>query len=291
MKKELSKKLILGVLIILSFVTFPVFVKAAVIDDEYYDYQEYLNKIGYYPYVKDFSMGKNVVVAVIDNGVWLEHPDLTGSAWINKDEDQYNNKDDDSNGYIDDYYGWNFIDNNNDLVTKGSHGTGVAGVISANSNSIGIIGIAPESKIMPLIVCDETGCEDDIVISAIKYAVDNGADIINLSLGSSGYVGYNSEYDQIIGYAYDNGVVVVAAAGNGDIESLSYTGQDLNFAKVSPASNDVNDMNTVLGVGALNALKKPTSWSNYGKGVDVYVQGEDIVSLSVPIHSDGASYR
>ena len=70
-------------------------------------------------------------MAVIDEGVWLQHPDSAVAEWINSKEMSQNGKDDDRNGYVDDYYGWNFIDNNNDLETKGPHGTEVAGIIAA----------------------------------------------------------------------------------------------------------------------------------------------------------------
>lgn len=235
--------------------------------------------------------GKGIIVAVIDSGVWQGHEDLKGSTWFNTKEIPQNDIDDDGNGYVDDYYGWNFIDNNSDMNPKGNHGTAVAGIIAAQHNDIGIAGYAPRSKIMSLTVCDD-GCPDQGIFDAIKYAVDNGADIINLSLGpANGYLGYSSSYDYYIKYAYDKGVLVVATAGNGDVNSLGQTGTNLELTKRSPVSNDVGGINMVVGVGATESGLGKTPWSNYGpKYVDVYAPGKNIISTSVPIFTDGDNY-
>ena len=240
-----------------------------------------------------WATGKNTIVAVIDEGVWQEHPDLRDAVWVNNKEIPQNGIDDDQNSYIDDYYGWNFLDNNSDMDPKGNHGTMVAGIIAAQRNDVGVVGIAPGSKIMSLIACSDIGCSSKGVRNAIKYAVDNGADVINLSLGSSGYVGYSAEYDYYVKYAYDRGVVVVASAGNGDTNSANQLGQDLNFIKVSPASNDVEGVNMVVGVGATkHSSSEKTSWSNYGdKFVDVWAPGEEIISTTVPSFSKSYGYK
>jgi subtilisin family serine protease len=117
--------------------------------------------------------------------------------------------------------------------------------------------------------------------------VDNGARVINLSLGGQGYVGYSNEYDEAIKYAYSHGVVLVASAGNGDIDSNEEIGQDLDFIKASPACNDVDNINMVIGVGATkNGSTIRTNWTNYSnKYVDVFANGEDLVSTSVPAFS------
>lgn len=262
-------------------------------ENSFYSDQYYINKINHSQYVAwHFPRGEGIVVAVIDDGVWTQHPDLDGCQWINNDEIQGNGKDDDNNGYIDDYYGWNFIDNNHDLITKGSHGTAVAGIIAAQDNYIGIVGIAPKAKIMPLIVCDDYGCTDQAIYDAIIYATKNGADVINLSLGSSnGYIGYSEDLNVAIKYAYNNNVVIVAAAGNGDIESDSQTGMDLDFYNISPVNNDAYGYFTVLGVGALEKTANyRTNWSNYGDGVEIYAPGENITSTVVPMYEDGYGY-
>jgi subtilisin family serine protease len=236
--------------------------------------------------ISSISTGKGVIVAVIDTGVWQAHADLLWSEWLNKKEIPNNNIDDDRNGFVDDYYGWNFIDNNANVTPKGWHGTKVAGIIAAQINGIGIAGIAPGAKIMSLVACNELGgCPTSSVVSAIRYAVDNWAGVINLSLGGEWYVGYTSEYNDIIKYAYSRDVVIVASAGNGDPQTLGVMGQDLDFLKVSPVGNDVDGINMVLGVGASDA-----PWSNYGKDVDVFAPGTNITTTADPKYTDGFWY-
>ncbi len=267
---------------------FPCIVFAEHKANKYFSEQYYINTINHSQYVTwQLSNGEGSIVAVIDDGVWLQHPDLVGANWKNNKEIPNNDKDDDNNGYIDDCYGWNFLDNNNDLVSKGKHGTAVAGIIAARDNTIGIVGIAPKSKIMSLTVCDNYGCDDDAIYDAIIYAANNGADVISISLGSTnGYTGYNAGFDYAISYAYNRGVVIVVAAGNGDTESAGQTGMDLDFYKISPVNN-----NLVLGVGALDKTGQyRTNWSNYGNGVDIYAPGEEIISTIVPLYSNNYSY-
>lgn len=251
----------------------------------------YSNEQGYMG-APSISRGKGIVIAVIDDGVWQEHPDLTGSSWLNTKEIPSDNIDNDLNGYVDDYYGWNFVDGNSGMDPYGTHGTMVAGIITAQHNDIGVAGIAPDSKIMSLIACDKNGCSADFVKNAIKYAVNNGANIINLSLGSRGYLGYSNSYDESIKYAYDQGVAVIASAGNGDINSSGQVGQNLDFLRGSPVSNDVNGFNTVIGVGATrHSSSDRTNWSNYGeKYVDVWANGEEVLSTSVPKYSNSYGY-
>jgi len=168
------------------------------------------------------------------------------------------------------------------MTTLGTHGTMVAGIIGAESNNnTGISGINWNVKLMPVIACNNSGCGDQAITSAVKYAVDNGADIINLSLAGSVF-NYTDDFNTAIKYAFDRNVLVVVAAGNGDVEGG--IGRNLNTTKVSPVCNDGNE-NMVLGVGAINANNQITSWSNYGNCVDVYAPGENIVSTAVPAHS------
>ncbi len=231
-----------------------------------------------------------VVVAVIDDGIYLNHPDLKNNIWENKKEILGNKADDDKNGYVDDVYGWNFIDASGEMTVKGVHGTHVAGIIGAESNNgLGVAGISRNTKLMSLIACDKSGCNREAVIKAMKYAADNGANVINLSLGSRGTMGYSVEYDAAVRYAYNKGVVIVAAAGNGDIESAESIGGDLKNIPQSPVCNDLS-LNAVLGVSGIDDQQNVLRWANYGTCADVYAPGIEILSTGVPILEDGAFY-
>ncbi len=164
--------------------------------------------------------GDGIVVAVIDSGVDYTHPELTGQMWINSGEIPNNNIDDDGNGYVDDVQGWDFVDNDNDPIDEEGHGTHIAGTIAAKRDGIGTTGIAPNAKIMPIRILDEEGVgKVSNGIEAIRYAVDNGADVINLSSG-----GRNVVIGELgaISYAAERGVVFVSAAGNGGLSSPDY---------------------------------------------------------------------
>lgn len=252
--------------------------------------QYYLDVLGVHDAWNTRSTSPNVVVAVIDDGIYINHPDLKNNIWENSKEVLGNKKDDDKNGYVDDVYGYNFIDDNGEVTVKGDHGTHVAGIIGAmGNNGQGIAGMSWNVKLMSLIVCDNSGCNRDAIIKAIKYAADNGANIINLSLGSKGTMGYSSAYDEAVRYAYNKGVVIVAATGNGDIESAESIGVDLNNVPQSPVCNDLTQ-NAVLGVSGIDDQKNALRWANYGTCTDVYAPGTQILSTAVPALNDGAFY-
>lgn len=154
--------------------------------------------------------GSGVVVAVIDTGVDYNHSDLDANIWINSGEIAGNGIDDDANGYIDDWRGWDFVDSDNDAMDLEGHGTHVAGTIAAENNGFGVTGVAYNARIMPVRVLGPNGGTGAGVAAGIRYAVDNGADVINLSLGG----GFSQEMQDAIQYAAERGVVVVMAAGN-----------------------------------------------------------------------------
>ncbi|MEM7552746.1 MAG: S8 family serine peptidase [Cyanobacteria bacterium P01_A01_bin.84] len=155
--------------------------------------------------------GEGITVAVIDSGVDIYHDDLDSNIWRNSGEIEGNGIDDDGNGYVDDVYGWNFIDGDNDVLDGNGHGTHVGGTIAAENNNFGVTGVAYNAEIMAVRVFDDSGkTEDNSIVNGIYYAVDNGADVINLSLGG----GEDPNEELAIEYATSQGVIVVMAAGN-----------------------------------------------------------------------------
>ncbi|MBV6628123.1 MAG: S8 family serine peptidase [Rivularia sp. (in: Bacteria)] len=156
--------------------------------------------------------GEGVVVAVLDTGVDYNHDDLKNNIWTNSGEIANNGKDDDGNGYIDDFYGWNFDADNNSTIDVDGHGTHVSGTIAGENNGFGVTGIAYDAQIMPVKVLDDFGSGSNTsVANGIYYAVDNGADVINLSLGGS-FPSFG--VSEAVKYASERGVTVVMAAGN-----------------------------------------------------------------------------
>ena len=126
----------------------------------------------------------NAIIAVIDTGVDYTHPELQGKIWINEDEIPDNGIDDDNNGYIDDIHGWNFSENNNNVMDNHSHGTGIAGIIAAKRNKTAIVGANPNAKIMIIKVLNHKGKgSKQMVYQGLEYAIKNGAHISNISLG------------------------------------------------------------------------------------------------------------
>jgi len=253
-------------------------------NDEYSDLQEYFKQINLPQAWGVASNRRTITVAVIDDGVYNNHPDLKNKMWYNTDEVIGNGIDDDRNGYVDDYYGWDFVNNSNDVTPLGSHGTQVAGIIGAEKdNAIGIAGVNWNVKIMPLIVCGNNGgCID--TSRAIRYAVDNGAEVINLSLGTRAVSGYTTMYNDAIEYAFQRNALIVTSAGNGDI--VGGIGFDLSQIPQSPVCNSDQRGNRVIGVGAVDSTNHRTKWSNYGSCVDIWAPGVQILSTAVPAFSN-----
>ena len=218
------------------------------------------------------ATGAGIVVAVVDSGVDFSHPDLAGASWVNDDEDCDNGIDDDANGYVDDCRGWDFAANDNVPFTPGhhAHGTHVAGIIAATAgNNEGIAGIAPDVQIMDLSVSATGSITTSAIARAIRYAADNGADVVNLSLGTSPGAPYAAVTPIVdaVHYAESRGVLLAVAAGN--------DGVNLDVAPVYPASIEASNM---LVVGASSPSETKAGFSNYGTAVDLFAPGELIVS-------------
>src|SRR3990172_3887363 len=155
----------------------------------------------------------NTIIAVIDSGVNYNHEDLTNNIWSNPGETPNNGKDDDGNGLIDDIRGWDFVNNDNDPLDDNGHGTHVAAIIAAvGNNSKGVAGGNWSAKIMSLKFLDNDGSGNTAdAISAIQYAIDNGAKVLNSSWGSTDFS--QALRDAIIA-THNAGTLFVAAAGN-----------------------------------------------------------------------------
>lgn len=163
--------------------------------------------------------GAGVIVAVVDSGVDYRHPDLDANIWVNTREIPGNGVDDDGNGFVDDVRGWDFVAWDNDPMDLNGHGTHVAGTIAAEHNGLGALGVAYQARVMPVRVLDSRGSGwDSDIADGIRYAVDNGAHVINLSLGGS----YSSTIASAVQYAHGRNVVVVMASGNEYADKPTY---------------------------------------------------------------------
>ncbi len=203
------------------------------------------------------------IIAVIDTGTNIKQPDLKTKLWVRSKEKANNGKDDDANGYIDDINGWNFADKNNNINDQDGHGSHVAGIAAAASdNSTGIAGISWGAKIMTLNVFGGWGATDEDVAEAIIYAADNGANVINLSLGR---YGDSLLMENALIYANQKNVFVAVAAGNDNIDALLFT----------PAN-----ITTVFTVAAMDRDFNRADFSNYGSKIDLIAPGVDITSFT-----------
>lgn len=213
------------------------------------------------------TRGDGVVVAVIDSGVDITHPDLVNNIWHNPGEQCGNGIDDDANGYIDDCTGWDFANGTSVVTDYVGHGTHVAGIIAAEAdNGVGVAGLAYEAEIMPLKMGDAAPALS-AGIEAIAYAIDNGARVINASWGISDPAAAGF-LETAIAAAADAGVLVVTAAGNQPV--------DIDTTPTYPGSLALDN---IITVGASTAMDTPAPWSSYGStSVDVYAPGEYIIS-------------
>lgn len=159
--------------------------------------------------------GEAVVVAVIDTGVDVHHADLRGNIWRNIGEIANNGIDDDGNGFVDDVSGWDFVKGDRTPNDPDGHGTFISGIIAGVNNDIGVTGVAYDAEIMPVRVLNAagSGTQNDIA-KGIRYAVENGADVINLSLGGLPGTKLHKSLRRALKFAYRNGVFVAIAAGN-----------------------------------------------------------------------------
>lgn len=216
----------------------------------------------------DISVGDpDLVVAVIDTGIYTNHPDLVSNIWRNPSEVPDNGVDDDKNGFVDDINGWDIVDNDNNPNDEMFHGTHCAGIIAASlGNNRGLCGVAPRVKLLPLRVLNAKGEGDSAgVMKAVRYAIDlrkrgENIRVISASLGGGEHL---DSFKEILDEANRYGIVFVAAAGNDGKNNDEQPTYPANY----PSPN-------VISVAALDSSGRLASFSNYGaKTVDVGAPG------------------
>lgn len=165
-------------------------------------------------WTKPIVNGQRPVIAIIDTGVDITHPDLVDNIWTNQREAEgEEGYDNDNNGFKNDVHGWDFINNTGNIRDFNSHGTHVAGIAAAADNGIGIIGANPRALIMPVSVMQSDGTGDiATIIKGINYAVQNGATVLNMSFGS---YANTKALRQALEQAYQSAVLVAAAGNDG----------------------------------------------------------------------------
>lgn len=220
------------------------------------------------------TAGEGTVVAVIDTGVDYNHEDLQDNIWTNSAEvSGTTGADDDNNGYVDDVHGINLIDPNETPMDDHGHGTHVAGIIAMENNNVGGVGIAYKSKIMPIKAggSDGTLYSSDIA-KGIEYAYKNGADVINMSFGSSAH---SALIENALQDAF-NSCVLVAAAGNDGIPTADCP---LGGQNMYPASYSY-----VIGVMAYDEANSFASFSNWDYKPNANAEYE-VVAPGVSVYS------
>lgn len=221
----------------------------------------------------DVSQGNSdVVIAVIDAAFLHSHPDLSSQIWVNADEIPNNGIDDDNNGYVDDVKGWDGVDDDNDPTPPSNgvnheHGTMVASTVAAaTNNGIGISAIGFGCKLMTFktkwdILPDPTrpgSVSGEAIDEGLQYAIDNGAEVINMSFGGLG--GSSGTRQQLINEAHARGIVLVGGAGNDGMNAPFY-----------PAALD-----HVISVAATTSADRKSGFSNYHSTVDLSAPGSNI---------------
>jgi len=212
---------------------------------------------------------EDVVVAVIDSGIDRSVEQIAGSLWINEGEIPENRIDDDGNGYVDDVHGWDFRDGDADSLSGSSihpHGTIVASIIAAQPGELPIVGIAPGIRVMDVRFLDSSNSfrasDWKTFIKAIEYAVDNGADIINLSIFANGRP--PRDFEKALASATARGVIVVGITGNLGETEVMYPGK----------------LASVVAVSATTRSDLLAGFSNQGPEVALCAPGEAITALT-----------
>lgn len=223
----------------------------------------------------DISTGsRSVVVAIIDSGIDLTHPDLAANVWTNPGEIAGNGVDDDRNGFVDDIHGWNFVDNNANVQDGYGHGTHVAGIIGAAGNDgVGVTGVDWRVSLMVLRVQNDSGAgTTSAVIGALRYATamrrDFGINVVVTNNSWEAAAGYSSVIEGLIREQGEAGITFVAAAGNHGTDN-----------DVTPRYPSNYDLPNVISVASLASAGVLAGSSDYGATtVDLAAPGTFILS-------------
>lgn len=210
--------------------------------------------------------GAGEVIAFVDTGTDLVHVDLAGNLWSNPGEVAGNSMDDDGNGYVDDVNGWDVVNQDGVPADDNNHGTHVAGIACARSNTVGITGVAPAAQIMTVKVLNGSGDGNSMFVAeGIEYASREGADIINMSLNVP-VIPSDPDADCIVeeacAHATSRGAILVGSSGNNSQSTVQM-----------PANFD-----GVIAVGAVGANEVVPDFSSYGADLDVVAPGVGIWS-------------
>lgn len=220
-----------------------------------------------------------VTVAIIDSGCKLDHPEFAGRIWRNRQEIANNGLDDDQNGYVDDVRGWNFVSATNDPTDDNGHGTNVVGIVGASGNNgLGYAGVNWGCKLM---ICKGLNAQNSGLYSAwtsgIYYAVDNGARVINMSMGG---VSRSQAMQDAVTYANQRGVAVVVSMMNNNDAVVYYPAGATGVIAVGSTNPDDTRSNPFSW--------SPTSGSSYGPHISVVAPGNYIFGLN---HQSNTNYN
>ncbi len=262
-------------------------------NDPLWNQQWYLRQIGADSAWAVTTGTPRVVVAIIDVGIDITHPDLQENIWVNPNERAGDGIDNDANGFIDDVHGWNFVNGSEDVrpmygstgsEEAWSHGTMVASLIGAKGNDgFGMTGVAWNIRLMPLVTLDGNGSgSTQDIIRAIRYAIRMKVDVINLSL--AGYEQDPSLTDAIH-RALEAGIVVVGANGNSDKDTR---GINIDETPSYPVCGEQSE-DAIIGVGGTNRRDQKAPYANFGTlCTDISAPGSDLLAAR-PSHTRGAS--
>jgi thermitase len=214
------------------------------------------------------TVGENpprTLIATVDTGIDRTHPDLEANIWWNSAELNGDpNLDDDGNGYVDDTWGWDFYNSDNDPFDDNMHGTAVSSVEAAAYDGSGVAGLCPWCELLAVKVLGSDGSSTlDVVADGIVYATNIGAKVINLSMVASGG---SQSLENAVNYAWDNGTLVVAAAGNHGTEGVMW-----------PAAYE-----NAMSIASTNDQDYRSCFSGYSEGyISVAAPGEAILTADL----------